>query len=231
MLTLLVLLTFLATSDALARGTRTRSRDSGILARHGAPGDANTIVFGGVKLHPPLSTSLRRLGITEPSPIQRAAISPLCTGLTCILHSQTGSGKTIAYLLPILKRLFASGEAPFAPLQAIIVVPTKELVLQVASDIHALAGLSGDGLDREDGPTGELVNICLTNRNLKAATAPILLGTPLKVLDLLRSLPPQMLTNMNYLVRLLVPSLPPFLPPSLPPSLPPFSPSLPSPPF
>ena len=44
------------------------------------------IVFAGVKFGGPIAKSLRKLGITDPSPIQKASIAPLTTGLTCILH-------------------------------------------------------------------------------------------------------------------------------------------------
>jgi superfamily II DNA/RNA helicase len=154
------------------------------------------IVFGGVKFGAPLSTSLGVLGITEPSPIQKASIAPLTSGLSCILHAQTGSGKTLAYLLPLLKRLLKNdGDIDLTPLQGLIVVPSKELAVQVAADITALLSKSRE-LD------SSAVELCLkTSRNgFDKVRAPIVVGTPFKILDALKASSPQLIENMNYLV-------------------------------
>ena len=90
-----------------------------------------SISFGGVKFLPPLSTGLRNLGIKIPSPIQNVSIAAITAGLTCVLHAETGSGKTLAYLLPMLKRVNFLDAANVHPLQACIIVPTKELAVQV----------------------------------------------------------------------------------------------------
>lgn len=93
------------------------------------------VVFAGVKFPPPMATSLRRLRIQNtPSPIQQAAIAPVSSGMSFILHAATGTGKTYAFLLPALKKLYAGGssKALKTPLQVLIIVPTKELALQVS---------------------------------------------------------------------------------------------------
>lgn len=89
----------------------------------------DSVVFAGVKFRHPISTSLRNLNISVPSPIQKASLLPLVTGLSCIIHAETGSGKTLCYLLPILKRLYDSGSS--GRLRVLIIVPTKELAVQV----------------------------------------------------------------------------------------------------
>jgi superfamily II DNA/RNA helicase len=162
----------------------------------GIEATTSQIVFGGVKFGAPLSTSLGALGITEPSPIQKASIAPLTSGLSCILHAQTGSGKTLAYLLPLLKRLLKSdGSVDLTPLQGLIVVPSKELAVQVAADITALLSKSQE-LD------SSAVELCLkTSRNgFDKVLAPIVVGTPFKILDALKASSPQLIENMNYLV-------------------------------
>ena len=108
-------------------------------------------IFAGVKFTPPISTCLDTLGLNEPTPIQTAAIAPLTSGLSAILHAETGSGKTLAYLLPLLKR-FNDPSHIIKPLQAVILVPTKELAVQVAADITALNAASQD-----------LVHLCITS--------------------------------------------------------------------
>ena len=53
----------------------------------------SSITFAGVKFYDPISTNLRKLGILHPTPIQKAAIGPLTSGVSAIIHSQTGSGR------------------------------------------------------------------------------------------------------------------------------------------
>ena len=106
------------------------------LARDYARSDAvhsGKETFAGVVVPPPISTALKRLRIIDsPSPIQRSSIPTLCSGLSCLLHAPTGSGKTYAFLLPILKKIYESRTLNI-PLQALILVPTFELVHQVSS--------------------------------------------------------------------------------------------------
>ena len=157
---------------------------------------SNTLVFSGVKFYDPISSSLRSLGISEPSPIQKASIAQITSGLSCILHAQTGSGKTLAYLLPLLKRLTKNdGSIDMKPLQGLIIVPSKELAVQVAADITTLLSKSHE-LD------SSVVELCLkTSRGgLDSVLAPIVVGTPFKVLDALKASSPQLVESMNYLV-------------------------------
>jgi len=123
--------------------------------------------------------------------------SPLTTGLSCIIHSQTGSGKTLTYLLPLLKRLYNEYEdkKQWEPMQAMIIVPTKELVVQVAADIVSLTSEDNKSLN------SSLIHICLTNSNTKTkVVAPIIIGTPIKILDMLRSTPSVDISKVQYLV-------------------------------
>ena len=140
-------------------------------AASSGPGD---LVFAGIRLRPPLSSSLSRLGISQPTPIQAAAVAPLTAGASCILHAETGSGKTLAYLLPLLKRLL--GTADRSPFQAVVVVPTKELAVQVAADIKALLG--ADALDQRQHP---LVHLCIGSSG--TIRSPIVVGTPFRLLE------------------------------------------------
>ncbi|MCM3746842.1 DEAD/DEAH box helicase [Paenibacillus pasadenensis] len=66
-------------------------------------------------------------GIGEPTPIQEQAIPPLLDGKDVSAGSQTGTGKTLAYLLPLLQRLDSDSKA----IQAIILAPTQELAMQI----------------------------------------------------------------------------------------------------
>ena len=98
--------------------------------------ESNTINFGGIKFSHPISTSLNQMNIIAPSPIQQVVLAPLTAGLSAIIHAETGSGKTFAYILPLLKRLLGSSSTPsesssFTPVQGLIIVPSKELAVQV----------------------------------------------------------------------------------------------------
>jgi ATP-dependent RNA helicase RhlE len=82
-------------------------------------------------LHPTLLRAIDALGYTDPTPIQRAAIPAVLTGHDLIGCAQTGTGKTAAYLLPVLHRLL---RAPLRGPRALVVLPTRELAVQV--DAH-----------------------------------------------------------------------------------------------
>jgi ATP-dependent RNA helicase RhlE len=82
-------------------------------------------------LHPTLLRAIHTLGYTDPTPIQKAAIPAILTGRDLIGCAQTGTGKTAAYLLPVLHRfLHNTTRGP----RALIVLPTRELAVQV--DAH-----------------------------------------------------------------------------------------------
>ena len=186
-----------AESYKITSAYRTKTRLNHLCAAQTVASDTkDTILFSGVKFSYPISASLRSLGIAEASPIQKVSIAPITSGLSCILHAQTGSGKTLAYLLPLLKRLIKSdGSIDMTPLQGLIVVPSKELAVQVAADITALLSQS-DELDCS------AVEICLktSNSGLDKVLAPIVVGTPFKILDALRASSPRLIEGMNYLV-------------------------------
>ncbi len=78
---------------------------------------------------------LDEIGFHEPTPVQELAIPVIKSGQDILGIAQTGTGKTAAYLIPILMRLVkAEGEDP----RALILVPTRELAIQVGEDIEEL---------------------------------------------------------------------------------------------
>ena len=77
---------------------------------------------------------LRELGVVEPTSIQIEAIPILCAGKDVIAQSQTGTGKTYAYLLPMLQKI----DVLLKKLQVIILVPTRELGMQIIQVIEQL---------------------------------------------------------------------------------------------
>src|SRR5262245_34184874 len=92
--------------------------------------------FTSFGLHAHLLKGIRELGFTRPTPIQTEAIPPALAGRDLLACAQTGSGKTAAFLLPILSRLI---DKPRRTTRALILTPTRELAAQIAEDLNALA--------------------------------------------------------------------------------------------
>lgn len=94
------------------------------------------ITFEQFKLNRQLLDAVRDAGFRVPTEIQKKAIPVISGGQEVIGIAQTGTGKTAAYLLPILMKVkYAQGEDP----RAVILVPTKELTLQIAEHAKQLA--------------------------------------------------------------------------------------------
>ncbi|RLD25725.1 MAG: ATP-dependent helicase [Bacteroidetes bacterium] len=92
--------------------------------------------FSDLKITRQYLNAIDDLGFTEVTPVQQKAIPPILAGQDVVAVAQTGTGKTAAYMLPVLKRLnYAQGES----IRSLILVPTKELVLQVEEMSRALA--------------------------------------------------------------------------------------------
>ena len=90
--------------------------------------------FKEIKVEEKIEKVLNQLGYIEMMPIQSEVIPVLRKGKDCFVQSRTGSGKTIAYGLPILEKLIENQKEA----QALILVPTRELALQVSKEISLL---------------------------------------------------------------------------------------------
>ncbi len=90
--------------------------------------------FAELGLRPELLGALASLGYEEPTPIQRETIPPLLKGRDLVGQAATGTGKTAAFALPILQRIPPRGER--AEPIALILVPTRELAVQVSEAIY-----------------------------------------------------------------------------------------------
>jgi ATP-dependent RNA helicase RhlE len=91
--------------------------------------------FSSFKLHPQIAAGVKALGYLTPTPIQLQAIPPVMQGLDVMGLAQTGTGKTAAFVLPILERLLAG---PRGRVRALIIAPTRELAEQIHVSIVAL---------------------------------------------------------------------------------------------
>ena len=92
--------------------------------------------FTSLKLHSALLNAIKELGFVRPTPIQQQAVPPALEGRDLIACAQTGSGKTAAFLLPIINRLI---DRPRRTTRALILAPTRELAAQILEDANALA--------------------------------------------------------------------------------------------
>jgi len=81
-----------------------------------------------------LIASLMRLGITIPTPIQQETIPLALQGFDILASSQTGTGKTIAYLVPLIQKITKNPQTP-----ALILIPTRELAIQVYQALKRIA--------------------------------------------------------------------------------------------
>ncbi|MCD1259706.1 DEAD/DEAH box helicase, partial [Paenibacillus athensensis] len=120
---------------------------------------------------------LAALGVHEPTPIQRDSIPALLAGHDVIAQAQTGTGKTLAFVLPMLELV-----QPDKPhVQALILTPTRELAIQITSELHKLAPVTGAQVLAAYGGQDVEKQLRKLEGNIH-----IVVGTPGRVLDHLR---------------------------------------------
>jgi ATP-dependent RNA helicase RhlE len=94
--------------------------------------------FSELDLSPQSLAALARAGFTKPTPIQAQAIPPALAGKDVIGAAATGTGKTAAFLLPIIERLAGKPGT-----RALVLAPTRELALQIAEELERFGGARG----------------------------------------------------------------------------------------
>lgn len=137
--------------------------------------DSNPVAFSDLGLSPAILQALQEIGYESPSPIQSGSIPPLLEGRDLLGQAQTGTGKTAAFALPLLQRVDTSKQHP----QLLILAPTRELALQVAtaceqfakhmSGLRILSIYGGQGYDSQ-------------LRGLRRGVQ-VVIGTPGRVID------------------------------------------------
>ena len=110
--------------------------------------------FAEFGLSPSVVEVLRQHGIREATPVQERAIPVLRAGRDAIVQAQTGTGKTLAYLLPLVERIKPQAETA----QALVLAPTRELAQQIdkvasvvcgAADVTSLVLYGGQDIERQ----------------------------------------------------------------------------------
>lgn len=136
------------------------------------------------KLPPWLIERAAALGFDCPTPVQEEALDSLLAGRDAIIQAKTGSGKTLTYLLPLLATL-----RPQASVQALVLLPTRELAAQVAIVARRLAAGSPDRL---------LVMALLDGSGAKRQRKWIVAQPPQVIVGNVRQVPCRFVTAARY---------------------------------
>src|SRR5258708_33793053 len=97
--------------------------------------------FSQLSLSPVLQNNLAKHGFVEPLPVQSEAIPPALNGQDVVATAQTGTGKTLAFVLPVLEAL--SKQTAASGPRALILSPTRELAIQIEETLRKLAEGTG----------------------------------------------------------------------------------------
>ena len=127
-----------------------------------------------LKVIPQVRENLRKMGIKTPMPVQRQAIPALLKGRDVLARAQTGTGKTLAFLIPLAQKI----DPAKSYVQALVITPTRELAQQTNEVMkQVLEGLEIKTLAVTGGRDFE------TQKNKLAGKAQVLIGTPGRLLD------------------------------------------------
>src|SRR5690606_7353271 len=138
-------------------------------------------VFAALQLHERLLKALEKLELREPTPVQAAMIPVAMIGRDVQASAETGSGKTAAYLLPMLHRMLESPR-PTGGTRALLLLPTRELALQVDKHCRDLASFTQIRTCVLVGGTSLVEQRALIRRNPE-----FIIGTPGRLLEHLKN--------------------------------------------
>lgn len=151
--------------------------------------------FRSLHLDSNILKAITEAGYTEPTPIQAAAIPPILEGKDLIGIAQTGTGKTAAFVLPLLSKMAAArSEGIQARMQVLVVAPTRELVVQIDENVRAYARHLPFKIAKIYGGVSERAQIkALTDQ------VDIVIATPGRLLDIIRGRE-KVFAGIQYLV-------------------------------
>ncbi len=134
------------------------------------------MIFTELGLHTALASKCASLGFTEPTPIQEQTIPVILSGSDLIGCAATGTGKTAAFLLPMLQRLYAK---PCDGARSLILAPTRELASQIAENLEMLDA------KKKKTPSATIVGGANMNKQRAALRrgVSIIIATPGRLLD------------------------------------------------
>src|SRR6266403_3457336 len=134
--------------------------------------------FSEFSLSAPLKSNLAKHGFTEPTPVQALAIVPALAGRDLVATAQTGTGKTLAFVLPILESLLKN--KPGTGISSVVLSPTRELALQIGEAFALMAAGTGIRAAVVVGGMSEHQQLLAIRRG-----AQVLIATPGRLCDFL----------------------------------------------
>ena len=163
------------------------------------PIELEDTTFASLGLIPELVKATTSLSFTKPTPIQARSLPPALAGKDIIGLAQTGSGKTAAFLLPILQSLFTS-DTP-SPFYALVLAPTRELAYQIDQTLKGL----GAGIGVRS--TVLVGGMDMMQQSVSLGKRPhVIVATPGRLMDHLENTKGFSLRNLKYLVSLRISS-------------------------
>lgn len=136
-----------------------------------------TKTFLQLGINPRLEKALKGIQITKPTPIQEQTIPLLLEGKDVIAQAQTGTGKTFAFMLPIIEKINVTQ----SNVQALIIAPTRELAIQITNEAKKLSSSNGVNILAAYGGQDVASQVKKLKGNIH-----IVIGTPGRLLDHLR---------------------------------------------
>ncbi|MDO5699676.1 MAG: DEAD/DEAH box helicase [Dermatophilus congolensis] len=141
--------------------------------------------FADLPIHPDIAAALADQGITHAFPIQASTLPVALAGNDIIGQAKTGTGKTLGFGVPLLNAVFAPSDPEFGEQshpgrpQALVVVPTRELCVQVGDDLEGAAKRRGIRVERIYGGRAFEPQIAALRRGVE-----VIVGTPGRLIDL-----------------------------------------------
>ena len=135
--------------------------------------------FDDFALDAQIMAGVRNAGFITPTPIQNQAIPAVLSGRDVMGLAQTGTGKTAAFVLPILQRMIEAGHGRSGPVKTLVLAPTRELAMQIHQDFISLGRKTGFRSAPVFGGVGQFPQV----KSLKHAS--ICVACPGRLLDLL----------------------------------------------
>ncbi|KYG74088.1 MULTISPECIES: DEAD/DEAH box helicase [Roseivirga] len=138
------------------------------------------MTFSELQLHPDVLAGLEAIGFENPTPIQEQAIPSIIEGKDIIGCAQTGTGKTAAFLLPLMHKICAEGVED-DHVNSIIICPTRELAIQIDQQLQGLSYFTGvSSIAIYGGGSGDTFT---QEKKALSEGAHIIVGTPGKLIS------------------------------------------------
>jgi ATP-dependent RNA helicase RhlE len=153
------------------------------------------MTFNDFDLSEPILNALKSEGYTVPTPIQIKAIPIVVKGQDLLACAQTGTGKTAAFAVPILRRLelMSENRQSRSVIKTLVLTPTRELAIQIADSFEAYGKNSKQRVTTIFGGVSQLSQVQAIRKGTD-----ILVATPGRLLDLIQQGNHQLIHHRNF---------------------------------